>query len=257
MCLILFAFQAHTNYSLVVAANRDESYVRPTAAAAFWHDHPQIYGGRDLEMGGAWMGITRSGRFAAVTNYRDGFPKGAAPRSRGELVGGYLTGDISAQPYLQSVAAHQSEYAGFSTIAGDRDALWVLSNYGTGVQAVAPGVHGLSNHLLDTPWPKVSDGKCELESLLDIDPSLLPEKLFALLADRSVAAENALPNTGVGIAREKQLGPKFIAVDDRYGTRASTVVIVNKLGEVYYGERSFGVRGKFLGEVIQRFNLLA
>lgn len=257
MCLILFAFQAHANYPLVVAANRDENYMRPTATAAFWHDHPQVYGGRDLEMGGAWMGITRSGRFAAVTNYREGAPKGTAPRSRGELVGGYLTGVVSAQPYLQSVAMHQSEYAGFSAIAGDLDALWVLSNQANGVEAIAPGVHGLSNHLLDTPWPKVSKGKCQLESLLNVDPQLLPEELFAMLADRTVAAENALPNTGVGVAREKQLGPKFIAVDDRYGTRASTVVIVNKLGEVYYAERSFGVRGKFLGEVSERFNLLA
>lgn len=257
MCLILFAFQAHAEYPLVVAANRDEAYARPAAPAAFWLDHAEVYGGRDLEMGGAWIGITRSGRFAAVTNFRDGSPKGVAPRSRGDLVGGYLTGTQAAQCYLQSVAARLSEYAGFGTLAGDMNSLWFLSNYGNGVEAVAPGVHGLSNHLLDTPWPKVADGKRELAVLLHSDARLLPDDLFAMLADRSVAAENVLPNTGVGIAREKQLGPKFIAVDDRYGTRASTVIIVNRLGEVFYAERSFGGHGAFLGEVTQQFNLSA
>jgi uncharacterized protein with NRDE domain len=257
MCLILLAFHENTEYPLVVAANRDEAYARPAAPADFWRDYPQVYGGRDLEMGGTWMGLTLSGRFAAVTNFRDGYPKGIAPRSRGDLVGAYLTGVQAAQPYLQTVAARQSEYAGFGTLAGDRNALWFLSNYSNGVEAVAPGVHGLSNHLLDTPWPKVADGKRELAGLLQSGGPLLPEKLFDMLADRSVAAPDALPDTGVGILREKELGPKFIAVDDRYGTRSSTVIIVKHDGNVTYAERSFGARGKFLGEVTRRFQLAA
>lgn len=257
MCLILFAFRAHPEFPLVVAANRDESYARPAAAARFWPDHPHVYGGRDLEMGGAWMGLTTSGRFAAVTNFRDGYPKGLAPRSRGELVGGYLSGNENAHSYLQTIATRQSEYAGFGTLAGDLDHLWFLSNYGDGVQAVTPGVHGLSNHLLDTPWPKVTNGKNELTALLNGSSGPQPATLFEMLADRTVAASDTLPNTGVGIVREKQLGPKFIAVDDRYGTRASTVVIVDRAGNVLYGERSFGGRGKFLGEVTQRFRLSA
>ena len=257
MCLILFAFKASANYPLVVAGNRDESYDRPTASAAFWHDHPHIYAGRDLEVGGTWMGLTRTARFAAVTNFRDGYPngKGAAPRSRGDLAGGFLTSDLPAHSYLQSVAGRQKEYAGFSTLAGDLDTLWYLSNYGKGVEAVAPGVHGLSNHLLDTPWPKVSEGRSALAAILETDAPSMPDKLFTLLADRGVAPEHRLPNTGVGIAREKQLGPKFIARDDRYGTRASTVVIVDRHGEVYYAERSFGGHGVFLGEVARRFSL--
>jgi len=255
MCLILLSFLNNSQYPLVVAANRDEAYTRPSACAAFWTDFPQVYGGRDLEMGGAWMGITRSGRFAAVTNYRDGQPKGIAPRSRGDLVGAYLTGNLPPQPYLRSVHVRQSEYAGFGILAGDLEALWFLSNYGNSIEAVAPGLHGLSNHLLDTPWPKVADGKRELAALINNDSDALPEKLFAMLADRSVAAPAALPDTGVGILREKQLGPKFIAVDDRYGTRASTVLIVNRQRQVIYAERSFGARGKFLGEVTSRFQL--
>lgn len=255
MCLILFAFRENEAYPLVIAANRDEAYARPAAGAAFWQDHPHIYGGRDLEMGGTWLGLTRGGRVAAVTNYRDGAAKGVAPRSRGELAGGFLTGTEAAPAYLQNIASRQSQYAGFSTLAGDLDALWFLSNYGNGVERVTPGVHGLSNHLLDTPWPKVSDGRRELAALLPGDAAALPEKLFALLDDRTVAPAHALPNTGVGVAREKKLGPKFIAVDERYGTRTSTVVIVDRQHQVYYGERNFGGRGKFLGEVTQRFSL--
>ncbi len=255
MCLILFAFRAHADYPLVIAANRDEAYARPAAPAAFWQDHPHVFGGRDLEMGGAWMGLTTCGRFAAVTNFRDGYPKGVAPRSRGELVGAYLAGNQDAPPYLQSVAARQTDYAGFGFVAGDMDALYFLSNRGNGVETIAPGVHGLSNHLLDTPWPKVHDGKRKLAALLHAGKETLSSSLFEVLADRSVAAADALPDTGVGVTREKQLGPKFIAVDNRYGTRASTVVIVDREGEASYVERSFGAHGKFLGEVANRFRL--
>lgn len=255
MCLILLSFQASSHYPLVVAANRDEAYTRPTAAASFWTDHTQVYGGRDLEMGGAWMGLTVAGRFAAVTNFRDGYPKAGAPRSRGELVGGYLTGNAEAQAYLQTVAARQTEYAGFGTLAGDLHSLWFLSNYGDGVQAVAPGVHGLSNHLLDTPWPKVATGKQALAALLQHNAPSLMENCFDLLADRSVATDHDLPDTGVGLQREKALGAKFIAVDDRYGTRASTVIIVDRDGNATYAERSFGAHGTFLGEVVNRFRL--
>jgi len=253
--LILLAFQAHVDFPLVIAANRDEAYARPAAPASFWQDHPDVYGGRDLEMGGAWMGLTQHGRFAAVTNYRDGYPKGVAPRSRGDLVGGFLTGTQAARAYLQDVAARKAEYAGFGVIAGDLNALWFFSNHGNGVEAIAPGVHGLSNHLLDTPWPKVTEGRKELTALLAGNAHVVVDPLFSMLADRTIALPDALPDTGVGIRREKELGPKFIAVDDRYGTRASTVVLVHRNGEVTYAERSFGARGKFLGEVTRRFRL--
>jgi len=255
MCLILFAFRAHADYPLVIAANRDEAYTRPTAPAAFWRDHPHIYGGRDLEKGGAWLALTTSGRMAAMTNFRDGYPKGIAPRSRGEIAGGFLTGSTDAKSYLESIAAHATDYAGFCTLAGNLNTLWFLSNHGNGVMQVEPGVHGLSNHLLDTPWPKVAEGRQELASLLQGNPSTLTERLYAMLADRTIAPPEALPDTGMGIQREKQLAPKFIAVDDRYGTRASTVVIVDRKHTVTYAERSFGARGQFLGEVTRQFQL--
>lgn len=257
MCLILFSFLSNAEYPLVVAANRDEAYVRPSAPAAFWADQPKIYGGRDLELGGTWMGLALSGRFAAVTNFRDGYPKGVAPRSRGELVGGFLTGNETPQNYLQRVATRKCDYAGFGTLAGDLHSLWFYSNYADGITAVTPGVHGLSNHLLDTPWPKVESGKRELAALLRQTPRLRLEPFFEMLADRDVAPAASLPDTGVGLAREKQLGSKFIALDERYGTRASTVILVRRDGEVTYGERSFGPHGKYLGEVTRQFQLTA
>jgi len=257
MCLILFAFRAHADYPLVIAANRDEAYARPAAPAAFWRDHPQVYGGRDLELGGTWLALTTRGRFAAVTNFRDGYPKGVAPRSRGAISSTFLTGDENAKSYLESVAARGVDYAGFCTLAGDLDELWFLSNRANGVTRVEPGVHGLSNHLLDTPWPKVIQGRKELESHLHHNKSTFTERLYAMLADRTTAPPEALPDTGMGVLREKQLAPKFIAVDDRYGTRASTVVIVDRKGDVTYSERSFGARGKFLGEITRRFQLAA
>lgn len=260
MCLILFAFQANPDYPLVVAANRDESYNRPTVKASFWSDQPDIYGGRDLDMGGTWMALARSGRFAAITNFRDGYPKGVAPRSRGELSNGWLTRSNDAEKFFSQATAHGEEYAGYSMLACElrAKAMWCLSNrteQQPAAQPVAPGVHGLSNHLLNTPWPKVEHGRAALQAWLTNATPERTHELFDMLADRSVAPEHALPNTGVGIAREKQLGPKFVAADDRYGTRASTVILVGAQGDVFYAERSFGGRGKFLGDVTRRFKL--
>jgi uncharacterized protein with NRDE domain len=264
MCLILFAFRAHPDYPLVVAANRDEAYARPSLPAAFWQDHPEVYGGRDLDMGGTWLALARGGRFAAITNFRDGFPKGVAPRSRGALAREWLTGGESAPAFFKRAADQSEDYAGYGMIAGDLAAprLWYLSNrlpearHGV-VQEITPGVHGLSNHLLNTPWPKLTHGRNALSAWL---PQASPERagaLLEMLADRTVAPDDALPDTGIGIQREKQLGPKFIAVDDRYGTRASTVILVGRDGSVFYAERSFGGHGRLLGEVTRGFQLTA
>lgn len=255
MCLILFAFQAHARFPLVVAANRDESYERPAAPAGFWADQPQVCAGRDLEMGGTWMGITRHGRFAAITNFRDGMPKGVAPRSRGDIVRGYLTGTMTPRSYLTSIPPKADEYAGFCTLAGDLHALYFYSNRGNGIEPVTTGIHGLSNHLLDTPWPKVTHGRQRLRELLSAEARDPGDSLFEMLADRSVAPPESLPDTGVGPLREKQLGPKFIAIDERYGTRASTVILVDNTGNVIYRERSFGPLGKYQGEVTRQFRL--
>lgn len=254
MCIILLARHAHPDYPLILAANRDEAYSRPAAPAAFWSDHPHIYGGRDLDKGGTWLALTRSGRVAAVTNYRDGRPKEAAARSRGALVSGFLTGDSAASAYLGQIKSRGDQYNDFILIAGDLDALYWLSNRGPGVEEIPPGVHGLSNHLLNTPWPKIRRSKLAVEALLDADETALVSGLFELLADRSVAPAHELPRTGIDPQRERELSAVFIS-GERYGTRASTVVLVHGNGGVLFTERSFGAGGKPLGEVSHRFRL--
>ena len=256
MCLLLLAYKTHPNYPLVLAANRDEAYRRPTAYAAFWQDHPHIYGGRDLEHGGTWLGITRGGRIAAVTNFRDGYAPKNGTRSRGELVRNYLRGTQPAPDYINRVSREANVYNGFNLIAGDLEDLYYYSNRGNHVTALTPGIHGLSNHLLNTPWPKVERGRKVLADLLQLGAQELAEGLFAVLADRAVAHDDALPDTGVGLPRERVLSPAFIS-SPNYGTRSSTVVLVDNHGQVLFIERSFGERGKALQAVTGRFTLEA
>lgn len=256
MCLILLAHKAHALYPLVLAANRDEAYVRPTAAAAFWQDHPHIYGGRDLEQRGTWLGITRSGRLAAVTNFRDGYAAKGSARSRGELTGNYLRGTLPPAHYVNRVQRDGAGYNGFNLIAGDLEELYYVSNRAGSPVALAPGIHGLSNHLLNTPWPKVEQGRTVMSRLLQQDSQRLVDGLFALLANRAAAPDSALPDTGVGVTRERVLSPAFI-ISPTYGTRSSTVLLIDHHGQVLFSERSFGERGKPLQTVTGRFTLEA
>ncbi len=257
MCLILLAFRAHARFPLIVAANRDENHLRPAAAAAFWEDHPQIYGGRDLEKGGTWMGITRAGRFAAITNYRDGLPVPAAPRSRGALVSGFLTEDQAAEDFVGSITPAQDQYGGFGLLAGDLESLVFCSNRGASITTVAPGIHGLSNHLLDTPWPKIRRGTAALRAALDIyDESALTVALFDVLGDRTAADSPHLPDTGIPRQRERELSPAFIC-GELYGTRTSTVMLVHDTGEVLFHEKRYGPNGLALDENAARFSLAA
>jgi uncharacterized protein with NRDE domain len=254
MCLILFAARAHPRYPLIVAANRDEAYRRPTADAAFWPDQPHIYGGRDLEQGGTWLGVAQNGRFAAVTNYRLGRPRAASTRSRGELTRDYLAGNEDARTYLKAISARARDYNGFSLIAGNLDRLYFFSNHGAGIEAIAPGVHGLSNHLLDEPWPKVKQGVAVLGALLGASEDDLTRRLFDVLADRTPAPVELLPATGIGMERERDLSSSFIA-GETYGTRASTVLLVGADGEALFRERSYGARGAPLGQSERRFRI--
>jgi uncharacterized protein with NRDE domain len=238
MCLILIALDSHPDFGLIVAANRDEFYDRPSAAAGFWADAPWILGGRDLKAGGTWLGVDRRGRFAAVTNFRQGEREPAAPRSRGHLVSDYLTSGFDPRAHLERVQRDASLYNGFNLIAGDRRELFYFSNREGRARALGPGVYGLSNHLLDTPWPKVTSGKSALSALRISDPSELIPNLFALLSDRSQAADHLLPQTGVREDWERLLSSAFIASSD-YGTRSSTVLLVGRDGGVVFVERNF------------------
>lgn len=250
MCLILLAWRAHPDYPLVFAGNRDENYERSSAPADFWPDAPHLYGGRDLEKGGTWLGLTLSGRIAAVTNFRDGRASPAL-RSRGELPAEFLRGTARGAPYLRAVTARGAEYGGFTLIAGDLGGLHWMSNRAPGIEELAPGVHGLSNHLLDTPWPKVTKGKRRLTALLGAGERELLGALFEALADRTVAADAELPDTGVGRQRERELSPAFVA-GERYGTRASTVLLVSRQNAVLFAERAFGPWGRPLDATAER-----
>ncbi len=221
MCLILVAWQAHPDFPLVVAANRDEFYARRTASADFWPEAPDLLAGRDLEAGGTWLGITRSGRFAALTNYRDPATHKPQAPSRGKLVADFLAGDATIDTYLDALEA--TAYNGFNLLLGDRRKLVAFSNVSLQRHELAPGVYGLSNALLDTPWPKVGAGKTALNAALQSLPD--EAALFKLLRDDTRHPDASLPATGVSLSWERLLSAAFIRSPE-YGTRCSTVIKV-------------------------------
>lgn len=240
MCLILFAVEASPELSLLVAANRDEFYGRPTALATPWPDAPEVIGGRDLREGGSWLGITRKGRWAAVTNFREPSSIRLGAPSRGHLVSDFLQGDFSPAEYLDSLRPHVHRYNGFNLLVGDSEEVLWFSNRAEDHPLLAlplpPGVYGLSNHLLDTPWPKVERGKGDLARALS--SGVGPEGLIEILLDRTLAEDADLPRTGVALDQERALSARFIAGSE-YGTRSSTIVQVRRAGEILLLERSF------------------
>jgi uncharacterized protein with NRDE domain len=238
MCLIVIANRQHPQYRLIIAVNRDEYYQRPTAAAAFWADCPGVLAGRDLQQMGAWLGITRTGRFAALTNYRDPAAVLPSARSRGELVKNFLCGNKSASDYLRQVEQEGGCYNGFNLLVRDKSSLLYYSNRGGGIREIGSGVYGLSNHLLDTPWPKVLKAKAKMtEFVSQPGRQINCESLFAVLADARQAPDEDLPDTGVGMEWERALSPIFIATPD-YGTRSSTVILEDYNGRVRFIERT-------------------
>lgn len=237
MCLILLAWQMHKDFPLVVAANRDEFYARPTLPAARWNDAPTVIGGRDLEAGGTWLGITEAGRFAAVTNVREpGTPKGE--RSRGDLTRTFLVGESSPEQAAAQVAG--SDYGGFNLLLADQEALYYLSNRDGAPRALGPGVYGLSNHLLDTPWPKLATAKARFTEALPALPESGP--MFSILADQEIVPDPQLPATGVPLEWERLLSAIFVK-SATYGTRASTF-LASGPGGLRLEERSFGPGGE-------------
>lgn len=252
MCLILIAHGAHPDFPLVIAANRDEYYRRPTAGAAFWQDHPRILAGRDLECMGTWLGVTRAGRFAALTNYRDPRERKTDAPSRGRLVSDFLVSCAKPREYLEQVAIEAPRYNGFNLLAGDIDGVFYFSSRSGPVHKMPPGIHGLSNHLLDTPWPKVTLGKQRLQAALASEPNA--ETLLDLLYDREPAPEGELPDTGVGMESERVLSPALI-VSPQYGTRSSTAVLFGEDGSVSFTERTILPGGNIGPSVSLRFSL--
>jgi uncharacterized protein with NRDE domain len=238
MCLLLMALDRHSTYPLILLANRDEYYERATASARFWEEAPSVLAGRDLRAGGTWLGITRNGRIAAVTNYRDPSALKEGAPSRGRLVSDFLLGQKEPMEYLDSLDREAEKYNGFNLIIGDKGQLYWYSNRGHGVQSLGSGVYGLSNHLLDTPWPKVIRGKDALTSLFSGQRAPSLEELFHILADRTLADDESLPHTGVELEWERILSPIFIK-SPTYGTRSSTVVLIDAENRVTFVEKTF------------------
>ena len=252
MCLILFAWRAHPEHVLVVAANRDEYFERPASAADYWPDVPHILAGRDLSANGTSLGVTRNGRFASITNYRNPAERRPTAPSRGQLVADFLSGTDAPGAHFERVAPHAMQFNGYSMLACDGHEMACYSNREGMVRKVEAGVHGLSNHLLDTPWPKVLKGKEELGGLLT--RRFDPEAYLAMLGDSEPAHDRHLPDTGVGIERERQLSSIRI-LDGYYGTRCSSLFRLDRDGTAEFWERSYASDGATSGTVHYRFTV--
>jgi uncharacterized protein with NRDE domain len=241
MCLLVLAWKHHPRYRLILAGNRDEFHDRPAAPLNWWQDDPRILGGRDLKAQGTWLGVARSGRFGVVTNYRDlQAPVESAP-SRGQLIPRFLTGATSPKEFLDDLRGAAPRYSGFNLLVGGTRALYYFSNRGPAPTALAPGVYGLSNHLLDTPWPKLTRTRERFNALL-AQPEIAPEDLFTMLGDREQAGHGDLPSTGLPEDWERVVSAPFI-VNERYGTRCSSVLLVERTGRTILQERRFDAAG--------------
>lgn len=235
MCLVTISWQNHPGFPLIIRANRDEFFERPSKKIHAWESG--FYGGKDLKSGGTWMGFHPNGRWSLLTNYRDFTQQRKAQISRGKLVQDFLEGSVSPQNYLESVKADQEKYDGFNLLVSDGKMLFYFSNYGKEILEVTPGIHGLSNGFLNDPWPKVELAKSELNDL--VTEKIPSGSLMDLLTSKETYPIEKLPNTGVPTEMEIGLSAQFIRLGDNYGTVSSTALTLDKSGKVWMKERSF------------------
>ena len=253
MCLIVFAWKSHPSYRLVLAANRDEYHARPAREAGWWPDHQNVLAGRDLQAGGTWLAVSRDGLFATVTNYRELQRSAGRLRSRGEIVSKFVTG--RSDPHNFALSLDGEQYAGFSLLAADRDQLVYSSNGGDKTVVLEPGVYGLSNASLDTPWFKLVRSRRALQQLIDTD-SVSESSLLRILADRQTAPVDQVDSSILPFALAQTLSAPFI-VSPEYGTRCSTTLLWSNTDEVEFCERRFDARGKPAGTARHRFTMHA
>jgi uncharacterized protein with NRDE domain len=237
MCVLTFSYKNHKNYELIVAANRDEFYARPTKPAAFWGDGSHIYGGRDLKEGGTWLAVSGAGKFAAITNYRDLSAINPNAPSRGKLVSGFLTNEFTAEEYSAKLLKEGKQYNGFNLVYTDFNKMYYYNNVTNEAKELPPGIYGLSNAFLDTDWPKLTNLKAKFEDALkDDEPDF--SKLFAALDERAVYPDELLPDTKIGLDLERMLSSIFI-VSPEYGTRSSTVLSISNTRVCRFAEKTF------------------
>ncbi|MCH9694017.1 MAG: NRDE family protein [Gammaproteobacteria bacterium] len=244
MCLIVLSWQQHPDFPLVVASNRDEFHNRPTESARWWPDESDILGGRDLQAGGTWFALHRDGRFSAVTNYRDADAPSARDRSRGHLVTDFLLGADKPVDYLSMI--NGSDYAGFNLLVSDGESLAYLSNREDEIRELQPGVYGLANELLDSPWHKVLRSKEAMEQLIDSD-KINETELLRMLDDRQKAPANTIESSRLPFSTAHAISAPFIVLPD-YGTRCSTVALRDLAGNWSMRERRFDAAGTNTGE---------
>ncbi|PTU31204.1 NRDE family protein [Stenotrophobium rhamnosiphilum] len=255
MCLISLNWRAHARYELVLVANRDEFHHRPTAAADWWADAPDVFGGRDLSQGGGWLAVSRQRRLAAVTNVRRMVQPDANAPSRGALVADFMRSTQSAAEFAKRLRGRADAYAGFNLLLYDGESLLYTTNHdGFHSERLTPGIHAVSNASLDTPWPKLVRLRDRMSSWTE-QAQTDDAALFAALADDQIADDAALPDTGVGLELERLLSPAFIR-GPQYGTRACSVIALSTDGTLQFSERRFGPGGSALGETRESFSTI-
>lgn len=239
MCLIAFAYKSHPDYKLILAANRDEFYERPARGAQFWDEEglPEILAGKDLKAGGTWMGINKDKKWGALTNYRDPSWKRQDPPSRGELVLEYLNSGSAPKAFMSQLSGHAQEYMGFNLLAGNTEELFHYSNHSKEITRLEPGIHGLSNALLNSPWPKLEQAKSDLQRIISSE-GFSSEDLFEMLTNADTAPDDQLPDTGIPKKWEKAISSVFIKTEN-YGTRCSTVLMIGQQDQVTFIERRY------------------
>lgn len=251
MCLIAFAWQSHPEYKLVLVANRDEFHRRPSQALHWWPDKPDVLAGRDLQASGTWLAANRKGRFATVTNYREQQRPDRKLRSRGELVSNFVTSDVSASEFVNSISGEK--YAGFNFLAADNEELVYVSNRGDGPTRLPPGIYGLSNASLDTPWSKLVRSREKLRALIDSN-AINETTLMELVADRTTAPVSDVEAGSLPFEFAKALTAPFIVSPD-YGTRCSTTLLWSRTHKIAVSERRFNEFGMSIGESRVSFEL--
>jgi uncharacterized protein with NRDE domain len=255
MCLLLIAIQKKPGYRLILAANRDEYYNRPTAPACFWPEVHGLLAGRDLKAGGTWLGITRNGRIAALTNYRDPASHMANAPSRGELVVRYLSGREGPADFIDNLQNTAARYNGFNLVLGNHKDFYWFSNRAKKMRALTPGIYGISNHLINTPWPKVEKSRASFTAMLSKKTMPPPESFFKMLNDRTPAETESLPETGVGEEWERILSPVFIT-SQNYGTRSSTQIYISNDDHITFVEKTYDRDGKNDEKIVRfEFNI--
>lgn len=237
MCLIVFSFRHHPDYPIILAGNRDEFYERPARPAHTWNTQPNIIAGKDLKAGGTWLGVSEKGELAAITNHRNFYNPIEGEKSRGIIIPDFLTSEKPAQERIHQINRESQDYSGFNLIAGSSEELWYVSNVRDKAGTVSPGIHGISNAFLDTPWPKVEQAKAEFRAATR-HPVIDPEEVFDLLKSSEPFPQEQLPDTGLSSEMERAVSPAFIKTDS-YGTRCSSLLMIDYEGNTTFTERTY------------------